>query len=252
MKTKSTIFRLGLLCLIFLTQPDIVHAQKALHVIIDFSGSVRGSGQIDQSTLSHLRQELVNHFQASGDFAVISFAYGNSAAANNGKMYSLTLPKSKRSSRTSQQLQQVSQRGLLARLKQALIDEIIADVKAVKSTAANRSEILESLVTVRNSARNSTSLRVVIFGDMLENSQIRSLYNLRTAMQAEQWGKADVQTLRNMYRLPDKLANRVKIQCYLPRGLSMDTRPGMKLVPNYWREIFRGFFFHTDVTFQSI
>ena len=71
-------------------------------------------------------------------------------------------------------------------------------------------------------------------------------------MQAEQWGKADVQTLRNMYRLPDKLANRVKIQCYLPRGLSMDTRPGMKFVPNYWREIFRGFFFHTDVTFQSI
>lgn len=252
MKTKNVIFRLGLLCLIILIKPDFVYAQKALHAIIDFSGSVRASGQIDESTLSQLQRELSNHFQSSGDFTVISFAYSNSAAANNGKLYELTLPKGNRSSRTNQRLQQVSQRGLLARLKQSLIDQIIADVKAVKSSAANRSEILESLVTVHNSVRNSTSLRVVIFGDMMEHSQIRTLYNLRTVTQAEQWGKADVQTLRNMYRLPDKLANRVKIHCYLPRGLSMDSRPGMKFVPNYWREIFRGFFFHSEVTFQSI
>lgn len=252
MKTKNRFFRLGFLCLIFLAQSDMIYAQKALHVIIDFSGSVRGSGQIDESTLAQLRQELSNHYESDGDFAVISFAYGNSAAANNGKMYGLTLPKSNKSTRGNQQLKQITQRGLLARMKQGLIEQILSDVKGVKASAAKSSEILESLVSVQNSARNSSGLRVVIFGDLMENSQIRSLYNLRTVTQAEEWGRADVQKLRSLYHLPDKIANRAKIQCYLPRGLSMDSRPGMKFVPNYWNEIFRGFFSSSEVTFQSL
>ena len=182
---KKVMFRAPLLCL-GLTLSTFLFAQRGLNLNLDFSGSCTPQGYINEPTIQKVHSLLSAHFQNDGDFVVLSYLFGNSAAVNNAKVYTMKIPTLEAAFRDSDsKLQTVSNRGLQTRVKKSLIDKIVSDIKAVKAPAAQKSEILEGLIHVKRSV-NASSLHVVFFSDMIENSSIRRFIN---ALDNERCGK---------------------------------------------------------------
>lgn len=248
------LFHTGFLCLFLIgfTSFEPAFAQNGMLILMDQSGSV-SSGKISQPVQSKIKSLLHEHLRDEGDVVTFTFLFNNSASAHNRKTYTLTYPKLGKGAKASNsKLKEISSRGTKNRIRKGLIEKILQDVGSINTAAARKSEILEGLVQVPRIASKTSSLKIVFFSDMIENSSIRQFILARSMNDAAQWSKADVATLKSKYLLPDKLYRNAQISCFYPNSLQDDGRLGLRFIESYWRAILNSLFVNPHIEFQTL
>lgn len=224
------------------------YSQSGLMIFLDHSSSMLTASEFGDTENRTIKQLLIKHLKSNGDFVVVSYLFSNTASISNRKEYTFNFKPMSTKGLSGKQLElrKLNNQQRKRQYKSSLVKRIMNDMK-VDDAKANSSEILESLVQV--SRTKASKLSILYISDMEEASDYRIFSRIKSVSESIAAGKNDTKQLMSDYSLSVVYVP-TTITCYFSTN-TLDNRASLKYVENYWREVFKTFFKHAQVTFQN-
>jgi len=242
MKTRISIISL---CL---SVSMLIHAQHTTIFFKDHSGSINQSAaQIARET-TILKTVLLKNINEPNDRVMISYLYRNSASVSNVKEFVFTLPQN--SNQPLTEIEKVRQKSQTMQVKFGFINQV-SNALQTQEKKSNETRILEALPRIDEAVKQSETVTVIFFSDMLESSPRRQFTRINSKADAETKAQQDIDQLMQDFGLVASNHPDLTIACYLPVG-EMENGISFQFIEYYWRAIFKHLFGTQNIQFSTL